>query len=209
MPERRAAHPGRGNRLRSLNHVLGILEVLHTYGPDLGVTELARKVGMAKSAVHEVLVNLEARSYVTRSGSGRYALGMKLAELGVAVQHQRGIIEAAAPHLDALASLSGESTHLSVYDDGGVVYLDKVTTPHAVQAYTTVGARAPAHCVAHPLTEKPAPPGPPGRRGRSDRSDGHVSWSARSGGSTATGAWSATTSRFPSTTRRCCSGPPL
>lgn len=148
MSERQVASGPPGNRLRSLNHVLDIFEALHAHGPDLGVSELAREVGMTKSSVHEILANLEARSYVFRSGSGRYALGIKLAELGFAVQHQRGITEAAAPHLKRLATLIGESTHLSVYDAGEVVYLDKVTTPHAVQAYTTIGGRAPAHCVA-------------------------------------------------------------
>lgn len=148
MADQRVAPSAPVNRLRSLNHVLDILEALHAHGPDVGVTDLAREVGMTKSSVHEILANLEARSYVARCGSGRYALGIKLAELGFAVERERGITDAAAPYLKRLATLAGESTHLSVYDIGEVVYLNKVTTPHAVQAYTTIGGRAPAHCVA-------------------------------------------------------------
>lgn len=137
-----------GYRRRSLNHVLDILEALHLYGPELGVTEIARAVGISKGAVHAILTNLEARGYVRRTASRRFQLGIKLWELGFSAEKELGIRDAAGPHLLELTDRTGESTHLSVYDAGEVLYLDKVSTPHAVQAYTTVGGRAPAYCVA-------------------------------------------------------------
>jgi IclR family transcriptional regulator, KDG regulon repressor len=133
---------------RSLNQVLDVFEVLHVHGSGLGVTELANLLGTSKGALHAVLSNLEARGYVRKTTDRRYRLGLRLWELGSGVEKDLGLRDAARPHLEELTRLTGESTHLSIYDSGEVLYLDKVTTPHAVQAYTTIGGRAPAHCVA-------------------------------------------------------------
>lgn len=136
------------HRLRSLNQVLDVLEALHRHGPELGVSELGRLLGTSKGAVHAVLSNLEARGYVRRTPGRRYQLGIRLWELGFSVERTLGLRDTARPHLQQLTNSTGESTHLSVYDAGDAVYLDKVSTHHAVQAYTHIGGRAPAYCVA-------------------------------------------------------------
>src|SRR5690606_14562011 len=50
--------------------------------------------------------------------------------------------------LDELARRTQETIHLVVRDGDYVVYLDKVDSPQPVGAYSYVGGRAPAHCVA-------------------------------------------------------------
>jgi DNA-binding IclR family transcriptional regulator len=45
-------------------------------------------------------------------------------------------------------TLTGESVHLSVLDGTEVVYVHKVDSPNPVRAYTQIGGRAPAYCVA-------------------------------------------------------------
>ena len=52
------------------------------------------------------------------------------------------------PHLAALAAASGETIHLAVLDGAEIVYIDKFDSPLPVAAYSRVGGRAPAACVA-------------------------------------------------------------
>ena len=52
------------------------------------------------------------------------------------------------PHLASLAGASGETIHLAALDGAEIVYLDKFDSPLPVAAYSRVGGRAPAACVA-------------------------------------------------------------
>jgi DNA-binding IclR family transcriptional regulator len=135
-------------RLQSLNQVLDVLEALNDLGPDVGVSALARRLGLAKSAVHRILINLVDRGWVRRTHGGQYRLGLKLWEIGASASLQYGIGEAAAPVLLSLAVTTQETSHLAAYDHGEVIYLEKVSTEGSAQAYTRVGGRAPAYCVA-------------------------------------------------------------
>jgi IclR family KDG regulon transcriptional repressor len=54
----------------------------------------------------------------------------------------------ARPHLAALAQATGETIHLAVLDGAEIVYLDKFDSPLPVAAYSRVGGRAAAYCVA-------------------------------------------------------------
>lgn len=136
-------------KLRSLNSTLDILECFVHSGPELGVSDLSRLVGMSKGAVHRVLSNLVERGYVVRDDArGRYQLGLRLWELGTASIGQFELRDIASPCLRRLTDMTGETTHLAVYESGEVVYIDKVATTHAVQAYSRIGGRAPAYCVA-------------------------------------------------------------
>jgi DNA-binding IclR family transcriptional regulator len=50
--------------------------------------------------------------------------------------------------MQQLARLTKETIHLSILDGMDVIYLNKIESPHPVRAYSTIGGRAPAHCVA-------------------------------------------------------------
>jgi len=52
------------------------------------------------------------------------------------------------PHLAAQAAATGETIHLATLDGAEIVYLDKFDSPLPVAAYSRIGARAPASCVA-------------------------------------------------------------
>jgi IclR family transcriptional regulator, KDG regulon repressor len=136
-------------RLQSLNHALDVLEALESRGAPVGVTELAHNMGMSKGAVHRILLNLVARGYVQQSGpGGRYQLGLRTWELGTSVTRHMSLRDVSGPHLEKLAQRFGETAHLAIYDAGDVIYLNKVTSSHAVQAYSRIGGRAPAVAVA-------------------------------------------------------------
>lgn len=129
------------------------LDLLEAFSPDnrtLSIAELSRKVGIPKSTAHRLLVTLKARGYIGQDEMNRqYRLGIKAWELGCRAVANVGIREVAKPYLEALAQKSAEIIHLAILDGDEVVYIDKVeTNQHTVRAYTYLGGRAPAYCVA-------------------------------------------------------------
>jgi DNA-binding IclR family transcriptional regulator len=128
---------------------IGLLEVLARAERAMGVTELATRLGIGKSNVHRLLQALVALGYVRRDGSeGTYAATIRLWEIGSAVLDNLDLRRAAQPWMAWLLERTRETVHLSVLDGDEVVYVLKLDSPEPVRAYSSIGGRAPAHCVA-------------------------------------------------------------
>jgi DNA-binding IclR family transcriptional regulator len=128
---------------------LAVLELLSRSGQPLGVTQIARELQLAKSNVHRLMQALVDTRFVLRDdASGTYAPSVKLWELGSAVLAGLDLRRHAQRQMDALMAQTGESVHLSVLDGREVVYVHKVESLQPVRAYSQIGGRAPAACVA-------------------------------------------------------------
>lgn len=126
---------------------LKVLEALAQSPGDRTLTDLAAECGMSKSNVHRLLRTLEECGYVRRNADARtYKASLRLWELGLRVYSRLDLRAYAVRHLRELARATEETTHLSVFDGEGVLYLDKVDGIHAVRTYVNVGDRAPAYC---------------------------------------------------------------
>ncbi len=126
---------------------LRVIEALALSEGDRTLTDLAVQCGMSKSNVHRLLRTLEECGYVQRNPDTRtYKATLRLWELGVRIYSRLDLRAYAKPHLRELAEVTEETTHLSVFDGEGVLYLDKVDGIHAVRTYVNVGDRAPAYC---------------------------------------------------------------
>lgn len=113
------------------------------------VTELAQAFGMARSNAHRTLQTLvECGWAVQDPETSAYRPSLRLFELGTLVSEATDIGALARPHLAALAQATGETIHLAVLDGPEIVYLDKFDSPLPVAAYSRIGGRAPACCVA-------------------------------------------------------------
>lgn len=113
------------------------------------VSEVAKALGLVRSNAHRTLQTLVACGWVQQdAGTGAYAASLKLFELGSQVDAAVDLRPALRPQLAQLAAACGETIHLTVLDGADVVYLDKFDSPLPVAAYSRVGGRAPAACVA-------------------------------------------------------------
>lgn len=126
-----------------------VLEALAKNDKPCGVTELAQQLNLTKSNVHRLLQTLVQCGYASRAPEvGHYQATLKLWELGSQVLSRISVKRVAAPYLELLAKETSETVHLSILDDGEVVYIDKIDSPQPVRAYSQLGGRAPAYCVA-------------------------------------------------------------
>lgn len=128
---------------------LNVLEAVARSNGPRGVSELARELDLTKSNVHRTLQTLASAGYV-RPGSvaGTYECTLKLFEMASGVIARIDVRQTADPFMQQLARLTKETIHLSILDGTDVIYLNKIESPHPVRAYSTIGGRAPAHCVA-------------------------------------------------------------
>lgn len=128
---------------------LGLLEVLARSDRPMGVTELANRLGIGKSNVHRLLQALVELGYARRDEeNGSYAASIRIWELGSAMLANLDLPRVAQAWMAWLLDRHRETVHLSVLDGDEVVYVHKLDSPEPVRAYTEVGGRAPAHCVA-------------------------------------------------------------
>ncbi len=125
-----------------------LLEQLLVAGTPQGVSELARQTGLNPSNVHRTLQTWTHLGFVAQDADGGYHCTLKLFEWGCRVADGLDVRRLAREPLARLARESLETIHLSVLDGADIVYLDKIESPQPVRAYSEVGGRAPAHCVA-------------------------------------------------------------
>ncbi len=127
---------------------IDVIEALARSDRPRGITELAEQLELTKSNVHRLLQTLGSRGYLRRRDDGRYELSLRLWELGSLVLAKLDLKHVAYGHLQTLADLTRETVHLSVLDQRDVIYIDKIDSPEPVRAYSSLGGRAPAYCVA-------------------------------------------------------------
>jgi IclR family KDG regulon transcriptional repressor len=128
---------------------LKLLELLARSDVPMGVTDLARGLLLPKSNVHSLLQALVAMGYARQlPDSRRYCASIRLWELGSAVLVHLDLKRAAQPFMARLQMQTREAVHLSILDGDEVVYVHKIESDEPVRAYSDIGGRAPAHCVA-------------------------------------------------------------
>ncbi|OXM73644.1 IclR family transcriptional regulator [Amycolatopsis thermalba] len=128
---------------------LRVLSLLGEYPDGAGVSELARRAGYPVSTTHRLLSSLQEQGFARSDpGSKRYALGLRLFELGQRVSHARGFAGVALPVLRALTEQTGEPTLMAVLDGHEQVYVHSVQGPRQIQIRGEPGLRGPLHCTA-------------------------------------------------------------
>lgn len=128
---------------------VSVLEHLLQAGQSTPLGELARRTGLQPSNVHRTLQTWIHLGFVRQEpGTGFYQSTYKLFEWGSRVADRFDLRNTARPFLTRLAQQTQETIHLSVLDGLEVIYLDKLDSPQPVRAYSQLGGRAPAHCVA-------------------------------------------------------------
>jgi IclR family transcriptional regulator, KDG regulon repressor len=132
--------------------VIRALDILELFldRPQLSAREVAERLDLPRTTVHELLVTLVARSYLI-SVPGQpvhYRLGMPLFQLGAAFAGRLDLVREAQSVARDVAAKCDEAVHVAVLDDADVVYLVKVDSTHPVRMVSGVGLRLPAHCTA-------------------------------------------------------------
>jgi len=138
---------GRGG-VKSVMAALDVLDCF-TDEDELGVSDIARRLGVAKSTAHRLVTSLCTRGLAERNPeTGQYRLGMHLFELGQLAAQRLRLRQAAMPLLEELRQISGCTVQLAVASGADVLYVERLSTLHGMRLFSSVGHRLPAHCTS-------------------------------------------------------------
>lgn len=123
------------------------MSLLTAFGADkteLGISELSRRSGLAKSTTHRLVGELVRLGLLEQAGPS-VRLGMQLFELGQLVPRQRTLKDAALPFMEDLREATQNNVHLAVLEGVEVVYVEILRVRDSQPLPSRVGGRMPAH----------------------------------------------------------------
>ena len=133
--------------VKSLIRAMAVLECFSQKQPELGVTEIAQKLGMQKSTIYNILSTFQDAGYLSKNPtSNKYRLGFKLLHLGYIVSSGMGIRQHFLPAMREIANSTGEICYFGLLDDLEVLYVEAVYPAAQTQARNILGERAPLYC---------------------------------------------------------------
>lgn len=148
--------------IQTVCNALRLLEVFNDE-PELGVSELSRRLDLHKNNVFRLLATLELGGYVEQSlQTDQYRLGVKCLELARAYTRSHTLNERCRPVLQELVDQLGETAHLGVLPslpvdvdssaaslrEFSVVHLEGIQPDGLLLTSSRVGRRLPIHCTA-------------------------------------------------------------
>ncbi|MFJ2718196.1 MULTISPECIES: IclR family transcriptional regulator [unclassified Streptomyces] len=140
IPDNGAAGSGRG--MTVLRNGIGVLRTFSVDEPELGVTEIATRVGLHKSTVSRILATLEQDGLVERDpGSRRFRLGLGVIAMAGPLLADLDVRRAAYPVLQELSHRTGETAALLVWNGAEAVCVEQVASRHEVKHSTPLGTR--------------------------------------------------------------------
>jgi IclR family pca regulon transcriptional regulator len=138
---------------QSLERGLAVLCAFSPDRPALGISDLARELGLTRSTAHRYVATLASLGFLEQDDSTRkYRLGPRVLDLGFSTLGSLELREIAAPHLRKLTDVTGHTSNLAIRDDADVILIDRVRgrpgRHHHLEFTLHVGSRLPAYCSA-------------------------------------------------------------
>ncbi len=134
---------------QAVRRAIAVLKAFSDDAPEMGVTEVSRKVNLHKSTVYRLLSAFEGEGLIGKSPeNGKYRLGPELIVLGEQVLRHTDVHRVALPFLRDMADRTGETVDLEVLSGGNVVTIEEIAGKHVVAAAGAIGMPWAAHATS-------------------------------------------------------------
>lgn len=139
-------------RLSSVTTAVHLLKTFSEEEQELGISELAKRLSVAKSTVHRLASALLDEGLLQQNAeNGRYRLGVGLFTLGSLVRSRFDVANSSKRLLTELRDKTQENVRLAVLEGRVAVYLHDFESPQTLRLRSGTGAQKPAFCVAEGL----------------------------------------------------------
>lgn len=136
-------------RNQSLERGLAVLEAFGPLRAEIGVRELARRLGLNKSIIHRLVRTLAEREFLEQNPETlRYMVGPRAFHVGQRYSLASGPAEAALPVLQRLADHSQLNAYLGVLRGPSIVYLLTLQSSGPIVIRAKPGSPAHVHSTA-------------------------------------------------------------
>ena len=139
-------------KVKTLGKALRVLECFNVRTPELGITDISRKLKLQKSNVHDIISTFEQAGYVQQNPSnGKYSLTVKMLEYSFVINEYFGYTRMAYDVVDRLSNQVQQIVFFAIPQGTDVFYLHSAH-PHErlpVFPYRDIaGEKCPMYCSA-------------------------------------------------------------
>lgn len=135
--------------LKTVDQSLKILGYFTKEKPLWGARELAKECGMNHATVYRILATLESNRFLVKDiETKKYALGIRLWELGLVMYDNLKLSQLIRPILKQLMIDTGESIFLTGLDGNEAITLDAMEPDNKVRYSVSIGSRVPLYAGA-------------------------------------------------------------
>ena len=137
------------NYIKSLIKAVSVMKSFEPNNPELGVSDVARRVGLSKPTTNRILATLVYGGLLEQNGeTGKYMIGSGLFSLGNLFLITRDIVKVAEPLVKELNELTGEVVNVHIRDKGYSIIVLREESKHTFRFAYHVGSVFPAYAVA-------------------------------------------------------------
>jgi DNA-binding IclR family transcriptional regulator len=135
------------SRLSSVSAAARVLKCFSETEPEIGISNLAKRLSLAKSTIHRLVTTLSIEGLLEQNPeTGRYRLGLNLFVMGTLVRRRLDVSNISQPLLHQLRESTGETIHLAVLNDASIMYLFNLEGSQAIRMRSYIGTLKPAFC---------------------------------------------------------------
>lgn len=136
-------------RIQVLERAMKLLTAFDEVHQEMGVTELAGKLGLHKATVHRILRTLELGGFIEQNGeNNKYHLGWQLIPLGTLALQHFDLRRLASDLMQTLLEEHQETVDMAIYESGEMYYIEVLESPQPVKIAARPGRGLPIHCTA-------------------------------------------------------------
>lgn len=134
--------------IQSIRRALAIL-ALFKENKELGITQIANALSLAKGTVHGLVKTLESCGYLEQNPHNqKYSYGIEVFKIGLTFASRMDLREVATGHARKLCDDLDETVFIAVLLGGMCVIVDRYSPNRPFILVPQIGSSIPAHCTA-------------------------------------------------------------
>lgn len=141
MPQQNSSTDSGGRGASVIENAVAVLRCFSPDRQELGVTEIAPKVGLHKSSVSRILASLEREGIVEQGQSRRYRLGLGIIAIAGPLLADLDVRRASYPIMQDLTAKTGETSALMVWNGTESITVEQIPSAHEVKHTSSLGSR--------------------------------------------------------------------
>lgn len=146
---RPAAKRAAPTRLSSVAMAVRLMKCFSEGESEIGVTSLAKRLGVAKSTVYRLVSTLVSEGMLEQNAeTEKYRLGIALFGLGALVRQRLNVSTEARQFMFDLRDATNETVHLAILEQSDIMYVLNLETNQSIRMRADLGSRKPAFCTA-------------------------------------------------------------
>ena len=122
----------------TIRKVGNIMRLFSEKEPELGLSDIARRMNLSTSGTHDLMDGLRKIGMVQRVARGRYRLGPMIASLYRVLIDTSALVDTARPTLERLVADYGETVHLTVLERSRLVVADAIEGGKALRVARSI-----------------------------------------------------------------------